>query len=238
MTDSAVDDFSYEIIRSSRRRSVGIAVKPDGAVRVSVPAGFPESRIHALVEAKSGWIRKKRNRFLALQSERQAMRFADGEVLPYLGRSLELRLLPDSVTDRCESDGRVLQMHIASLPDEAGFRERCLEALQAWYQQAAEEHFRRRAAHYAGILGLTPKLVAIKSYRTRWGSCHRDGRIYFNWRLIMAPPFVIDYVVIHELCHLFHADHSSRFWARVARYCPDVQSARHWLKEHGHGLDL
>jgi len=238
VSGSPVDDFPYEVVRSRRRRTVGIVVKADGSVRISVPHRFPLAGIHEVVAAKAAWIRQKRQHFLVRHAERQSFRFFDGETVPCLGEQLTLRPQPGDAGSGCERDGNRLVLRLPSMPDEPEFTEQCETLLRGWYMQFAQEYFRQRAAYFAERLGVSPKMVGIKSYRTRWGSCHHDGRVYFNWRLVMAPPHIADYVVVHELCHLLQADHSPAFWRHVAVICPEYRLSRRWLKENGHRLDI
>ena len=103
-------------------------------------------------------------------------------------------------------------------------------------RQLARDVFARRAAHWGREMGVAFKSVRVKDQRSRWGSCTRKGSLNFNWRVAMAPPDVLDYLVIHELSHLLEMNHSRRFWAHVARWSPDYKAHRRWLREHGHKL--
>jgi len=111
-------------------------------------------------------------------------------------------------------------------------------ALEKRYIDAAKEYFPKRAAYFAPLTGGNYSRITIRDQKTRWGSCSAKGTLSFNWRLMLAPPAVLDYVVIHELCHLTHMDHSKAFWALVERVCPDYRTHRKWLKEHGQELAL
>ena len=106
------------------------------------------------------------------------------------------------------------------------------------YLEAAREYFPRRAAYFQTFTGGVYHRITIRDQKTRWGSCSAKGTLSFNWRLMLAPPAVLDYVVVHELCHLTHMDHSPAFWQAVAAVCPDYRIHRKWLKEHGHELVL
>ncbi|HXH71429.1 MAG TPA: SprT family zinc-dependent metalloprotease [Mariprofundaceae bacterium] len=237
MPDSPSDDFPYDVVRRPRRRTVGITVKPDGSVIVAVPSRFPEWRIAELVRQKSGWIRKKRQQFLSVAADCQPKAFVCGETFELLGKKLVLQFVEDGAQP-VRVDGDCLY---ATLPGGLDARQHTgwlSERVLEWYRATALEHFRERVRQFVAPLGVAPATVGIKSYRSRWGSCHRDGRIYFNWRLVMAPAFVVDYVVIHELCHLLQHDHSPRFWRHVEAIYPSYREARCWLKVHGHRLDL
>lgn len=111
-------------------------------------------------------------------------------------------------------------------------------ALEKRYIAAAKEYFPKRAAYYQAFTGGSYGRIAIRDQKTRWGSCSAKGTLSFNWRLMLAPPAILDYVVVHELCHLTHMNHSSAFWQKVESVYPDYRTARKWLKEHGQELVL
>ncbi len=111
-------------------------------------------------------------------------------------------------------------------------------ALTRRYIAAAKEYFPKRVEHYIQLTGGSYERISIRDQKTRWGSCSGRGTLSFNWRLMLAPPAILDYVVVHELCHLTYMNHSAAFWEKVASVCPDYRAARKWLKEHGHELVL
>ena len=110
--------------------------------------------------------------------------------------------------------------------------------LEAPYRQAAKEYIPKRVAYYAQLLDVTYATISIRDQKTRWGSCSSKGNLYFSWRLILAPPKVLDYVVVHELCHRKEMNHSPRFWALVESMIPDYKTHRKWLKENGEKLTI
>lgn len=111
-------------------------------------------------------------------------------------------------------------------------------ALEKRYIAAAKDYFPKRTAYFAPITGGNYQRITIRDQKTRWGSCSANGTLSFNWRLMLAPPAVLDYVVVHELCHLTHMNHSKAFWALVESACPEYRTHRKWLKEHGQTLVL
>lgn len=111
-------------------------------------------------------------------------------------------------------------------------------ALERRYIDAAKEYFPKRVSYYQQYTGGTYHRISIRDQKTRWGSCSSKGTLSFNWRLMLAPPAILDYVVVHELCHLTYMDHSAAFWKKVEAVCPDYRAARKWLKDHGHELTL
>ncbi len=120
----------------------------------------------------------------------------------------------------------------------SGLSETQRAALEKRYIAAAKEYFPKRAAYFQSLTGGEYHRITIRDQKTRWGSCSAKGTLNFNWRLMLAPPAVLDYVVVHELCHLTHMDHSPAFWQAVADVCPDYRAHRQWLKDHGHELIL
>jgi predicted metal-dependent hydrolase len=152
--------------------------------------------------------------------------------VPYRGQNLPLRLLEAPNAARSEI-----------VHDESGLtlvrgqdRQKPQAVLREWLVDRAREAFVERAAHWAPLLGVRYARITIRDQRTVWGSCTRAGHLNFNWRIVMAPPQTLDYLVIHELAHLREMNHSKRFWVIVAAHCPDWRSHRDWLRDHSRRL--
>ncbi len=165
---------------------------------------------------------------------------AEGEItlrLP-LGASEEQirRLLSEKrhwlITHYLEAKERTARRPVSDLTDSQR------AALEKRYIEAAREYFPKRVAYFLPLTGGSFQRITIRDQKTRWGSCSARGTLSFNWRLMLAPPAVLDYVVVHELCHLTHMNHSAAFWALVESVCPDYRIHRKWLKEHGQELIL
>lgn len=164
----------------------------------------------------------------------------DGRItvrVPLLISDREIRhLLTDRqnwiITKYLEQQQKQARMPVSDLTDTQR------AALTQRYIAAAREYFPKRAAHFQQFTGGTYSRITIRDQKTRWGSCSAKGTLSFNWRLMLAPPAVLDYVVVHELCHLTHMNHSKAFWALVESVCPDYRTHRRWLKEHGQELVL
>ncbi|MDQ6958275.1 MAG: SprT family zinc-dependent metalloprotease [Mariprofundaceae bacterium] len=232
-----MQDFDYEVIRRPRRKTVGICVKPDQTVQVAIPKRFPLAKVDALVRGKADWIRRKLAQYQDIQEQYKPKQYVSGETFAYLGRDYRL-----TVVEGAETPINVRQKTLqVGIPHDLSPEKRVLsvtKALEAWFREKAQLHLTKRTAWYTARMHVAPASVGIKSYRSRWGSCHTDGRIYFNWRIIMAPPSIVDYVVVHELCHLAHHNHSPDYWRLVESVMPEYRTARGWLKQHGHGLEL
>jgi hypothetical protein len=223
--------FSVEVIRS-RRRTVTLMVREE-EVSVRVPLRLPRREIEALVARKAGWIRKK----LAahrLSPPLPQRNYTTGEEISYLGRDCRLRL---------ESAGQASvkliqgELQVQATADSL-HRDAVKLQLEQWYLQQAERHLERRCRHYETIVGARARAVTVRHYKSRWGSCSVRGDIRFNWEIIMAPAAIVDYLVVHELCHLLEHNHSPAFWRLVERACPEYREHRDWLKRNGRVLRL
>lgn len=212
----------YELIRS-RRRSVAIAVDADGRIIVRAPLRLARRDIDTLVQTKRAWIEEKQElsrRRAQLHPRREP---AAGEQLLYLGQPL-LLVFSDGIR-RPER----LQSTLALPRAQQG---RAAQAVQAWYRQAALEHLRQRVEHFSRACAIPYASVGVTAARRRWGSCSGAGRLNFAWRLILCPPDVVDYVVVHELCHIRELNHSPAFWAQVRAILPDYERQLKWLKDN------
>jgi predicted metal-dependent hydrolase len=221
-------EIEYDLIRS-RRKTISIMITQDAAVVVRAPLRAPLRVIDGFVKQKREWIREKHAQALKRREAHKPREYISGEELPYLGSSLVLAVT-DSVR-RVELLGGTLALPKAKAGD-AG------RLLVKWYVERAREFIATRVEAYAARTGIHPASVSITGARRRWGSCSASGRLNFAWRLVMAPPDVVDYVVVHELAHIEHHDHSRAFWDRVGEILPDYKAKRKWLKDNGVLLQL
>ena len=225
--------FAAEIIRSNKRKTAAIKIQK-GKVYVMVPAALTRSAIEALVAQKSRWIKEK----LAIQQQIIAIEpkaFISGESFSYLGRQHPLKI----------ETGRypLIKLHqdelVVSVRDKTADNAPAIKQLLIkWYKQQAESELTAKTERYAGIIGVKPASITIKSFKARWGSCSISGGIQYNWKIIIAPDRIVDYVVIHELCHILHHNHSPAFWAAVARHCQEYRDRGAWLKMNGARLEI
>ena len=215
--------ITYELIKTGRS-SLELKVLPQ-EIRLFAPARYPLRDADRFVLEKADWIRDCRSRIDAYkQAEENLYPMTDGMAFPLEGEQAVLRLLPD-VKPRADFAEGVLTLSGGDLsPD--GVRER----LRAYLIDLARERIEERLEYYIPLIGRRPGRVAIREQRTRWGSCSAQGNLNFNWKLIMAPKEALDYVVIHELCHLYEFNHSPRFWARVERYQSEYAQWRDFLR--------
>lgn len=217
----------YTVIRS-RRRTIAIEISRDGEVLVRAPLRLVRREIAAFVEEHREWIALKLAQAKRRTTHAAPRRFREGETFLFLGERHRLRFDAGGEYLRKENGEFLLGADLAS---------RAGDLFRTWYRARAREVFEDRVSHFAPRMGLYCRAVRITDARERWGSCSASGTLNFSWRLVMAPPAVIDYVVVHELAHLAEMNHSRRFWDCVAGVLPDHRARRKWLREHEHFLD-
>ena len=212
----------YTVRRSDRARRVRVVVEPTGAIEVVLPRRAPQREAAAAVAELRPWIERRLAEAGALR-ERLAARAG---TLPFLGDDLTVHRVAGRT--RVHRRGDVLLV-----PDGDA-----KPAIERWYRRIARDEVVPRLDEAVDALGVDYTSVRIANQRTRWGSCSTTGAMSFNWRLLLGPPEILDYVVWHEACHLVHMDHSRRFWSLLERHVPDYRAPRRWLKDHGATLVL
>ncbi|MEL6978087.1 MAG: SprT family zinc-dependent metalloprotease [Pseudomonadota bacterium] len=204
--------------RAARRFSLSVS-HIDGAARLTAPHHSSEAALRRFVEGHRDWLRD------ALGAAPQAAPICDGADILFEGEPLRIAAQPGSRGVRLRSDAKRLE--IGCRPAEAGRR------AQLWLREQARSRLFERSRHYADRLGVRFSRISIRDTRSRWGSCSSAGALSYSWRLILAPPRVLDYVAAHEVAHLIELNHSARFWALVDDLKPDWRDDRDWLKRHG-----
>ena len=225
--------FVADIIRSSKRKTAAIKIQK-GKVFVIVPQGLAIATIELLVAKKSRWIKEKlliQNKIIAIKPKE----FASGESFSCLGREHPLKIEPGLYP--------VIKLHqdelVVSVRDQTADNAQAIKQLLIkWYKQQAEAELRDKTESYSRVIGVNPSSVTIKTFKSRWGSCSITRGIQYNWKIIIAPDRIVNYVVIHELCHILHHNHSPAFWKAVERYCHDYRDCNAWLKMNGARLEI
>ena len=223
-------DLNYKIVRSQKRKKLTITVERDRSIIVHAPEGTSEEAVRRVVDAKRQWLFDKLRHPQKYQSRAPApgKEVVNGESAPYLGR--------DYLIEVKETESGEVEFSRRFLVPVARQTER-REVLRVWYLARAEEKILPRVKHHARGLGVEFAEARIVDSRYRWGSCTVKDNVNFNWRLIKAPMFVIDYVIVHELAHLIEANHTSRFWNIVRANASTMAKAKRWLMENGEVLE-
>jgi predicted metal-dependent hydrolase len=224
----------YAIRRSDRARRARIQVSADG-VEVVVPRRLPLREIEPFVQSKQAWIERTLLRIRTAEEQRPKPLLEDGGEVPYLGERLRIRLRVDAGRTRpgVARSGGDLAVTVSAPGPQA-----VAHALERWYRGQARDEVRARLDATVARVGQTYSKLQIRGQRTRWASCSSNGGMSFNWRLLLAPPEVLDYVVEHEVVHLEVHDHSERFWSLLAERCPGYREHEAWLRRNGHTLRL
>ncbi len=214
----------YRVRRSDRARRVRVSVDAHGGVEVVLPRNSPRSAATAAVVELAPWIERRLEETRAVHEAIAAR----GETVPYLGTNLALKR--EAGRTRAHRRGDTLLV--------PGDRAEALAAIERWYRRAARREIAPRLDRAVVALGCEYSALTIRNQRTRWGSCSSSAAMSFNWRLLLAPEDVLDYVVWHEACHLRVMDHSPRFWSLLEAHLPGYEIHRRWLRRQGTTLVL
>ena len=210
---------------------MAIHIDPFKGVIVRAPKRTRESEIRQLLEKKISWI----NKHLALTrqkaSEIPRHNFMAGDIFLFKGENYSL-VFESAKKNHIDIAGHYIIVGLK--PDIP--QEKIPEILKKWYISQARKIFNERVLVYSRGLGVEPARIAVRGQSKRWGSCSAKGNLNLNWKLVMAPPDILDYVVVHELCHLKHPNHQSEFWKLLGSIMPDYAVRRDWLKQNGHKL--
>ncbi len=209
--------------RSARARRIGLRIDPvAGDIVITLPPRGSRRTGLSLLREHEAWIAAK------LDALPMALRIEDGGIIPVFGRPHQIAHLPGGRGGGAWIEGQIIHV--------AGGSEFLARRVRDALRLLARDHFSRLALEKARSAGLKPSAIRVRDTSSRWGSCAPDGALMFSWRLIMAPDFVQDYVVAHEVAHLRHMNHGQQFWALVMALTPHRTKASDWLNQHGQGL--
>ena len=223
-------ELKYTVKRSAKRRKLTVTVERDRSVVVYAPEGISDEKIQQVVDSKRQWIYEKISHPQKYQNlpHPPGKELVSGESALYLGRQYRIEIVETGLMD--------IQFNQRFYIPAANGKKR-VEALREWYIKRAKIKIVPRVKHHARELGVSFSKVKIVDNRYRWGSCTVNNNINFNWRLIKAPMFVIDYIIVHELSHLIENNHTPKFWNIVRAQSPTMEKAKTWLKDNGQLLE-
>ncbi|MDP7280915.1 MAG: SprT family zinc-dependent metalloprotease [Candidatus Poribacteria bacterium] len=224
--------FQVDVKRTSRKKTASRKIE-QGVVQVIVPQNLPQKEIDDLLKQKSDWIRQK----VIIQQSVPASKpkeFVSGESFTYLGRNYRLKVLPGQVEPVKLKHG---YLHVTVPPDQKSDHRLIRQRLRDWYLHRAIDKLEQKSIKYSEQMGVQPTQIKVKEYKSRWGSCNSRGEISYNWKIIMTPHRIVDYLVVHELSHLIHHNHSKQYWNQVRSIVPDYQDRRDWLKTNAGSLN-
>lgn len=235
--------FEFRIIRR-KRKTISIKITHEGEVIVTSPFNIREETLLSIIKKKEKWITNKLQLFRQQESIKDR-NFRNGEKLLYLGKELELEINNLNKENHFKIDEynlydnlvRILDTKVIVYIDDN--KENIIrELIVKFYRIEAERLLKERTFYYSKIIGVNPNKITIKDQKTIWGSCSSKKNINYSYRIIMAPVDIIDYIVVHELCHLIHMNHSKEYWKSVESILPDYRDRKQWLKLYGNTLKI
>jgi predicted metal-dependent hydrolase len=214
--------IQVEKIIRSRRRTIALEITPAATLIVRAPLRAPSDYIEEIIRQKHSWIVRKFDE-MKQRPLTSGHEYTEGEIFLFLGREYPLHILQDRNMTIERSDK--LYVSRTLLPD-------LKNHIKRWYREEAHKEIQARCMWFSLKTGHVPTTIRITNARQRWGSCSQRGGLNFSWRLIQAPPEIVDYVVVHELVHISQPDHSRKFWNKVQEILPDYERRRKWLREN------
>ena len=220
-------ELNIKVIRS-KRKSISLQVKPEGII-LRAPMFSPTVMLKAFALSKLEWLRKHHKQ---LQSKKiNPKKYCHGEQWLFLGKPITLKVYQDRKSSIVYFE-ELNEVHI-SLGSRVKHQENFVKKiLIEWYKEQAREYLQMKVPAVANEMGLSYQTIDVREYKARWGSCSSNGNLSFNWRIFMAPTPVIYSVIVHELAHLKHFNHSKQFWQLVKAHCPDYDERHSWLKQN------
>lgn len=209
-----------------KRKTFGIYIDIYGNIEVRVPKDAKELQITQMVEERFEWIIKKSNEMKERSKGYSKKTYVQGEKFMYQGQEYPIEVIE---TDGPDKNNAVLQEGILKVYVKTHEETQVQEALKRFYYQQCKALIDIRIRHYQGQIKIKPKSIRLADNKTNWGTCNSKRELTFNWRLIMAPVEVLDYVIVHELCHIIHMNHDRSFWRLVGKYFPDYEASQRWL---------
>ena len=231
--------ISYFIDRTARK-SIGIIIEPDGKVIVKAPLDLEQQVIKDTIYNKRKWIVEK----LKLTEEIKKPippkhELVSGEKILLKNRLIRLKIhtYPNK-RSKISYAFKILHIYINEKLSQKEREEEIKRVLIKWYKDKAQYIIANRIEKYLKLIDYKPHEIKIRDQKIRWGSCTKDGKLIFNWRIIMAPISAIDYVIVHELCHLKEPTHSTKFWDMIESLFPYYKKWKDWLRVNGLNLDI
>ncbi|MGS0681821.1 M48 family metallopeptidase [Shewanella sp. 125m-7] len=235
MNARRVRDIDYQLMPGADRKTTDIVIERNGIIAVRPPINYTPEQVDAVVESKRMWIYRNLAEWRDLNATAVVREWVNGETFLYLGRSYRLSLIAEQTALLKLKEGRFCLNR--KLIDEGG-TDAAKKVFEAYYSDKGIQRITDRVKYYAPKVGVTASSIKVKDMGFRWASCSKSGALNFHWKCMMAPPKIIDYIVVHELCHMYHHNHSDAFWNEVDKVMPDYHERKEWLRKNGAGLSL
>lgn len=232
--------IDYQTTYQEGKKDISILIEYQIGVTVVAPPHTSDEQIAAIIRKKAPVIHKQLRKLAEIKPEENSRQFKSGEKIPYLGRQYRLKVIKDDSLTECS-----LQFHQGKFITKVPTHFNDLERVQSlnhlfknWYIETGSKKLKQRLKLYESKLDLSPNQLTVKEQEKSWGTCTPSGNIHINWRIFTAPMRYVDYILVHELCHLKYMDHSDDFWNLVSSLLPDYEDRKEWLRIHGPNLKL
>ena len=235
MNARRVRDIEYLLLPGSPRKTTDIVIERNGAVSVRPPANYSPEQVDAVVESKRMWIYRNLAEWKDLNASAVAREWVNGETFLYLGRAYRLSLVSGQKDALQLKEGRFC---LSRAVIEQGGVDAARLAFETYFSDRGMQRISERVAYFAPKVGVNISGIKVKEMGFRWASYGKNGQLNFHWKCMMATPKVIDYIVVHELCHSYHNDHTCAFWNEVDKVMPDYRERKEWLRKYGAGLTV
>lgn len=217
-----------KVLRSVRR-TLTLRIEDSNTVVIKAPKRMNDKQVQSLLLDNTSLLERKLEKKLNQESLPSVFNCADGAVVQFYDRSLYISVIQDDERrENVSLKGDTLVVRVNDASSEA-----IENKVEEWFRKSGKQVIEGRALYFAEMMGVTFGRITLRDQKTRWGSCSKEGNLNFNWRLLLMPPEYLDYVVVHELAHRKHMDHSREFWSEVERIYPRYRKLRKWLKDNG-----
>ncbi len=226
-------EFSIEF---KNKKTTSISVEPPNNILVVAPLGMKEEEVRKIVKSKCTWIVQKLFEFRNIESKKVNREFVNGESFMYLGRNYSLQIH----VDKDIQNNSFVKLYRGKFHVYVKEKNDKLikDAMEAWYREKTEEQVKKRIKYYQKFFHKKPKAIKVKEQKKRWASCTSNDELLFNWRCVMAKSTSLDYIVVHEMCHMYYKNHSHRFWNLLSSVMSDYEVRKDWLRDYGIRMDL
>jgi predicted metal-dependent hydrolase len=233
MITRTVRDIEYHLLPGRTRKTTDIVIERNGIVTVRPPLNYTPEQVDAVVESKRMWIYRNLAEWKYLNDSAVVREWVNGETFLYLGCSYRLALVSNQ---DCTLQLRAGRFCLDRTAFEQGGQAAAKQAFETYLTEKGQPRLNERVKYFAPKVGVQVAEIKVKDMGYRWASCGTRNILNFNWKCLMAPPQIIDYIVVHELCHFHHRDHRNAFWNEVDKVMPDYRERKEWLRKNGASL--
>ncbi|MEC8812589.1 MAG: SprT family zinc-dependent metalloprotease [Pseudomonadota bacterium] len=230
-----VKDIQYRLLPGTSRKTTDIVIERDGSVCVRPPEYMAPEQVDQTVYSKRMWIYRNLAEWRDLNASRVVREWVSGESMLYLGRHYRLELCSGMLDSLSLKNGR---FYISRDLAEHGGGKGAEKAFIEFYKRKGQQRIAERLAYFSPKVGVNGDVFSIGEIGYKWASCKKDGQLHFHWKCMMAPPKILDYIIVHELCHNHVRTHSDAYWNEVDKVLPDYRVRKQWLREHGASMTL